>query len=109
MFDEALLDRARDHAARFLKSVPDRRVAPSATREQLLSALRVPLSDDGEDAGAVIDALVSGVDPGVMGTPSPRFFGFVIGGSLPVTIAADWMTTAWDQNAGIYVASPAAS
>jgi glutamate/tyrosine decarboxylase-like PLP-dependent enzyme len=69
----------------------------------------VPLTNEGEDATAVLDALVAGAEPGIMGTPHPRFFGFVIGGSIPVSVAADWMTTAWDQNAGIYVASPAAS
>lgn len=109
LLDESLLDRARDHAVRFLRSAAERPVRPSATREELLGALRVPLSEDGEDADAVLDALVRGAEPGLMATAGPRFFGFVIGGSIPVTVAADWMTTAWDQNAGIYVASPAAS
>jgi glutamate/tyrosine decarboxylase-like PLP-dependent enzyme len=109
LVDESLLDRARDHARRFLTSLPDRSVRPPATREQLLAALRVPLTNEGEGAAAVLDALVAGAEPGIMGTPHPRFFGFVIGGSIPVSVAADWMTTAWDQNAGIYVASPAAS
>lgn len=109
MFDEPLLDRAREHAIRFFRSLRDRRVAPDAKREHLLSALRVPLSDEGEDASSVLDALVTGADAGLLLTPSPRFFGFVIGGSLPVSVAADWLTTTWDQNAGLYVASPAAS
>lgn len=109
LVDESLLDRARDHAVRFLNALPDRAVRPAATRDQLLATLRVPLSNDGEDAAKVLDALVAGAEPGIMGTPHPRFFGFVIGGSIPVSMAADWMTTAWDQNAGIYVGSPAAS
>lgn len=107
--DETLLDRARDHAVRFLSGLPDRRVGVTATRDELLSALRVPLSTEGEPASVVLDALAGGVDPGIMACAGPRYFGFVIGGSLPVAVAADWLTSAWDQNAGIYVTSPAAS
>ncbi len=109
LLDESILDRARDHAVRFLRTLPDRPVRPTARRDELLAALRVPLSDEGEEAGAVIDALARGAEPGLMGTAGARFFGFVIGGAIPVTVAADWLTTAWDQNAGIYAASPAAS
>ena len=107
--DAPLLERACAHAVRFLRSLPDRPVRPTATREELLSALRVPLSENGEDATAVIDALAGGADRGLMGTAAPRFFGFVIGGSIPVSVAADWLTTAWDQNAGLYAAAPSAS
>ncbi|HSP14586.1 MAG TPA: aminotransferase class V-fold PLP-dependent enzyme [Thermoanaerobaculia bacterium] len=69
----------------------------------------MPLSDDGEDATAVLDALAVAAERGTMATPSPRFFGFVIGGSLPVTVGAEWMVAAWDQNAGLYAASPIAA
>lgn len=104
-----LLDLARDHAAAFLRDLPDRHVGPRATREELVAALKVPLSNDGEDPAAVIDAMVRGVDRGLIAEAGPRYFGFVIGGSLPVALAADWLTSVWDQNAGIYVTSPAAS
>jgi glutamate/tyrosine decarboxylase-like PLP-dependent enzyme len=107
--DETLLDRARAHAVRFLSGLPDRRVGVTATRDQLLAALRVPLTAQGEAAPSVLDALADGADPGIMACAGPRYFGFVIGGSLPVALAADWLTSAWDQNAGIYVTSPAAS
>jgi glutamate/tyrosine decarboxylase-like PLP-dependent enzyme len=107
--NHSLLDLARDHAADFLNTLPDRHVGPRATREELVAALKVPLADGGEDPAAVIDALVKGVDRGLIGCAGPRYFGFVIGGSLPVALAADWMTSTWDQNAGIYVTSPAAS
>jgi glutamate/tyrosine decarboxylase-like PLP-dependent enzyme len=107
--DEPLLDRAREHAVRFLRDIPDRRVGVTATRDELLAALRVPLSDDGEEPAAVIDALARDAGSGIIGSAGPRYFGFVIGGSLPVSVAADWLTTAWDQNAGIYVTSPAAA
>src|SRR5260221_5394659 len=107
--DETLLDRARDHAVRFLAGLPDRRAGVSATYDELLPAMRVPISAEGEAASAVLDALAGGADPGIMASAGPSYFGFVIGGSLPVAVAVDWLTTAWDQNAGIYVTSPAAS
>ena len=105
----SLLDLARERAAAFLDELPDRHVGPLATRDELVAALKVPLTDDGEDPAAVIDALVTGADRGLIAVAGPRYFGFVIGGSLPVSLAADWLTSAWDQNAGIYVTSPAAS
>src|SRR5258708_14888705 len=104
-----LLDLAHDRATSFLRELPDRHVGPRATRDELVAALKVPLTDDGEDPAAVIDALVQGADRGLIAEAGPRYFGFVIGGSLPVALAADWLTSAWDQNAGIYVTSPAAS
>jgi glutamate/tyrosine decarboxylase-like PLP-dependent enzyme len=104
-----VLDHARRHALDFLGALPDRPVGARATRDELLAALRAPLSEDGEDAISVINTVARGADPGLVATAGPRFFGFVIGGALPVALAADWLTSAWDQNAGIYVASPAAS
>lgn len=105
----ALLERAREHALRYLHALPDRHVGATAKREGLLAALQVPLTDNGEPAESVLDALVAGAEAGIIGSAGPRYFGFVIGGSLPVSIAADWMVTTWDQNAGIYATSPAAS
>src|SRR5881275_711918 len=85
--DENLLARAHQHALDYLRMIPDRAVAPQMTREQLLAVLSVPLSEAGEDGSAVIDALAHAAERGTMGTTSPRFFGFVIGGSLPVSVA----------------------
>src|SRR5260221_11668751 len=84
--DETLLDRARDHAVRFLSRLPDRRVGVTATRDELLAALRVPLTAPGEPASDVIDALATGAEPGIMACAGPRYFGFVIGGSLSVCV-----------------------
>jgi hypothetical protein len=61
MINESVLDRAREHAVRFLRSLPSRNVGPSATRNELLSAINVPLSDDGEDPSAVHEALARGI------------------------------------------------
>ena len=74
----------------------------------LRSSLDVGLTDAGVAPDVVLAELASAVDPGLVATPGPRFFGFVIGGALPAR-AADWLASAWDQNAGLYVASPAAA
>jgi glutamate/tyrosine decarboxylase-like PLP-dependent enzyme len=107
--DDALLQRAHDHALQFLRALPQRHVGARATREELLSILRRPLTQDGEDGARVLEVLASAAERGVVGSAGPRYFGFVIGGSLPVALAADWITSAWDQNAGIFVTSPAVS
>jgi glutamate/tyrosine decarboxylase-like PLP-dependent enzyme len=56
-----------------------------------------------------LQALVAGTEDGIVATAGPRYFGFVIGGSLPVGLAAEWLASAWDQNAGMHVAAPAAA
>ena len=86
-----------------------RRVGAQAEIDDLRSRLRRQLTDDGEDPRAVIRELAADVEPGLIASAGPRYFGFVIGGSLPVAVAADWLTSAWDQNGGGYVASPALS
>ena len=94
-----LLRRTADHAADFLDTLDERPVFPSVTVEQLRELLGGPLPDEPTDPATVIDELVAGAGPGVVAIPSGRYFGFVIGGAVPAALAADWLTSAWDQNA----------
>jgi glutamate/tyrosine decarboxylase-like PLP-dependent enzyme len=107
MVDPALLDRARGHAVRFLESLATRPVHRNPTAESMRDQFASPLPERGEDGAQVIDALVEAVEPGLVATAGPRYFGFVIGGSLPAALAADWLASAWDQNAGLFAGSPA--
>jgi glutamate/tyrosine decarboxylase-like PLP-dependent enzyme len=107
--DPELYRRTADIAAEYLRSLPERPVRADASLEELRRALRVPLDDAPLPARQVIEELATAADPGLVGTQSPRYFGFVIGGSLDAAIAADWLTSVWDQNGGGYPAGPSAS
>jgi glutamate/tyrosine decarboxylase-like PLP-dependent enzyme len=104
-----LLRRTAEIAADYVESLGDRPVFPDVTPEELREALGGPLPDEPLDPARVVDDLAKGAEPGVVAIGSGRYFGFVIGGGLPAALAADWLTSAWDQNAGLYVAGPSAS
>ena len=105
---EVLGDAAR-LARDFVDGLPSRPVNARVGIGELRSLLARPLTEDGEDPRSVIADLADGVEAGVVASPGPRYFGFVIGGALPVAVAADWLTSVWDQNAGGYAVAPAAS
>src|SRR5215217_1594973 len=104
-----VLDDAARLARDFIESLPDRHVGETATLDELRDRLTRDLTDAGEDPQAVINDLAADVDPGLVASPGPRYFGFVIGGSLPVALAADWLVGTWDQNTGGYTPAPALS
>ncbi len=105
----AALDAAYAQAAAFLAGLDSRGVAAATDAPALRTALGSALPEGPADPAEVIDHLARGMDPGLLGTSTGRFFGWVIGGALPVAIAADWLISAWDQNAAAYATSPAAS
>jgi glutamate/tyrosine decarboxylase-like PLP-dependent enzyme len=101
------LTRAEVHALEWLGSVNERHVGPSATIDEMVAAFGGPLPAGPTDPGVVIDELARLAEPGLMAMPSGRFFGWVIGGTLPAALGADWMVSAWDQNAAMRLATPA--
>src|SRR3954451_10068314 len=96
---DVLHDAAR-LAHRFVDSLESRPVGATAGIDELRARLARPLGDHGEDPRVVIDDLARDVDPGLVASAGPRYFGFVVGGTLPVAVAADWLASAWDQNTG---------
>src|SRR5437773_1744357 len=106
---EKLLRTTAERAARYLAGLKDRGVAP--TREALANLRRLdePLPEHPTDPATVIALLDEIGSPATLGSAGGRFFGFVVGGSLPATVAANWLAAAWDQNAGIVVLSPIAA
>ena len=105
---DAALDRAVAHAKSYLESLDTAPVSATASLDELRSRFARPLTEAGMPAERVIDELAKDVEGGLIGNAGGRFFAWVIGGSLPAALAADWLTAAWDQNAGIYACSPAA-
>jgi glutamate/tyrosine decarboxylase-like PLP-dependent enzyme len=107
--ERELLRRTADIAADFLATLDDRPIWPAAGVDELRTALGGPLPDGPSDPLAVVEAMAEEAEPGVVGIPSGRYFGFVIGGALPAALAADWLTSTWDQNAGLVACGPSAA
>ena len=102
----ALLNDAAARAIRYLDELDDRTVAPSPEAVARLSELDDPLPEEPQDPAAVLALLDDIGSPATVASAGRRFFGFVIGGSLPGAVAASWLATAWDQNAGLHAATP---
>jgi len=109
MSDVGALELTAAYARRYLESLGDREVRATASVQELRDALGGPLPEHPSAAEDVIADLIEGGEPGVVSIPSGRYFGFVIGSALPAALAADWLTSVWDQNAGLYVGGPSAS
>jgi glutamate/tyrosine decarboxylase-like PLP-dependent enzyme len=96
-------------AGEYLDGLAERHVGAREDAVTVAERLRVPLPDAGEDPLRVIERLARDIDPGLVASAGPRYFGFVIGGALPASVAADWLTAAWDQNVATHIMSPAAA
>jgi glutamate/tyrosine decarboxylase-like PLP-dependent enzyme len=104
-----LLERTAKLAGDFLEGLPARGVAAAAGGDAMRTALGGDLPATGEDPLTVVERLAGACDPGLVASAGPRYFGFVVGGSLPAALAADWLVSTWDQNAGLFVLGPAAA
>jgi len=99
--ERELLRRTAELAGDILDGIDDRPVFPDMSLDEIRAALGGPLPDQPSDPLEVVELLAREVDKGVVATAGARYFGYVIGGALPATVAADWLTTVWDQCAGL--------
>lgn len=104
-----VLELALQRALEYLDSVDDQPVGPTASLAQLRARTAKPWNNEGLDATQVIDELVRDIAGGLNNSVNARFYAWVIGGTLPSAMAADWLTSTWDQNAGMYSVSPASA
>ena len=106
---ERALETAAAHATRFLRGLAERPVVAPAGAEELRARLGGPLPEHPSDPAEVVARLAELAEGGLVASAGPRYFGFVVGGSLPAALAADWLAATWDQNAGLFVLGPAAA
>jgi glutamate/tyrosine decarboxylase-like PLP-dependent enzyme len=107
--ERTAMEAAARHAIAYREGVAIAETTPVADYAEMLAAFDAPLPQHGGDPAAIIEELVEKATPGIRASTGPRFFGWVIGNSHPTGVAADWLASAWGQNAGNLVAAPAAS
>src|SRR5262249_41951379 len=105
----SLLQASQQHASAWFASLANRPVRATLPPDELRTMLGGILPQRGTDADAVVEMLANAGMRGTVATPGPRYFGFVVGGSLPAALATDWLVSTWDQNTGIYALSPLVS
>src|SRR5688572_9413975 len=106
---DAALRAASELALDYLHGLPDRHVGARADAQTVARSLGGALPEHGQEPEAVVHFLAGAVDPGLVASAGPRYFGFVVGGALPASVATDWLAAAWDQNAVVHALSPAAA
>ena len=106
---QSLFRLAADYAAQFHDTLDERPVGPRASYDELVEALGGPLANEGSGDADVLSELIAAAEPGLVGSQTGRYFGFVFGSALPASVAADWVASAWDQNGFSVVTSPAAA
>src|SRR6185369_9481834 len=102
-----LLARAAQLAADYLDRLAERPVGVTLSQADLVARLEAALPDEGQDALGILERQVAAIDPAIIASAGPRYFGHVIGGAHPAALVLDWMTAVWDQNAVLYATSPA--
>jgi glutamate/tyrosine decarboxylase-like PLP-dependent enzyme len=103
----SILEDAARRAIQYLEGLDSRNVAPAPEAIEKLTRLNESMAESGTPDETVLQLLDELGSPASMAMAGPRFYGFVIGGSLPVTLAANWLAGAWDQNAAFYNVTPA--
>jgi len=106
---DQLIDTTMPYCAAWLSSLPHRPVARPVRHDELVGQIDDHLPEAPSDVMHVIADLAEVAETGLIASPGPRYFGFVTGGAHPAALAADWLTSAWDQVAGSFVGSPTAS
>jgi glutamate/tyrosine decarboxylase-like PLP-dependent enzyme len=106
---EELLQNITQTSIRYRQTLHQKPVGVVSSHDELIVQANTILPDEGETPEIAIRTLIESVTNGLVHSASPRYFGFVIGGSTPVSVAADWLTSTWNQNAQVYATSPAAS
>ena len=105
-YPTGLLDSAARHAAAYLDGLAKRPVIARRSSDDLRRTLGAPLAAEGTSPHAVVEQLAEAAFAGTVASAGPRYYGFVVGGSVPAALAADWLVSAWDQNSAVHALSP---